>query len=195
MTMNLTKLKAALQLATGADNVRQRRKAHFQLNFDSNADDAAVNKDLLDSVFSVDIETVCASANILWEWDDSTDQAVVAASDWPASALAASDLGQLLMCAGSRGSYRHKNPHNNEKQCYDEQYLRDEEVILEVLLKAGLAQRFVELLLVPFDSTQAHADNATWDRIDKHRAWYEPEELLDITHSQAVQFSVCKVGF
>lgn len=142
--------------------------------------------------FHIDVDRVYAAARSLW---GAVSDTPVSASDvgmWPVKATAAISIGNMEL----QGHYRRKThayrcfkeDSTKEKQSI-EYYLRDEDGILRVLLEAGLAKRFVELLLLPNDAAIVRPDLDPWYM----HHFTDFAETKTFTVSSALQYCVCQV--
>lgn len=173
--MDLPKLKIALKHASKVDTLRQQKKK---------ANEAAGGDKEDIPAFAIDVDAVYAAAAALW----SVDSVTVTGSpgSWPAKATAAIDVSTLLRTDRSFECNSDIEGGSNDDQCL-EYYLQDEDGVLKVLVEAGLAQRFVELLLVPHNAAPALLPPELEDK-------FEFDSSLTLTTSTAVQFYVCQVS-
>lgn len=168
--MDLTKLKTALLHAAKVDTVRQKKKKASGHKKGDSATDIPP--------FSIDVDAVYTAAASLWSSDTA-----VASSIWPAKATAAMNISSLLSI--SRSFTYDNDPASKETQSM-EYYLQDEDGVLKVLVEAGLAQRFVELLLLPNNAAQAKMPPELEDV-------FGFDSSLTLTSSTALKFYVCQV--
>lgn len=117
------------------------------------------------TAFRVSVDKVYAASEALWSTSN-----VPSATGWPTKATAAQDICSLLSVTRARHTDRNQS--------------EDEDKILQVLLHAGLAQKFIELLGVN-DTTPTGAPAAAGVE--------DVDELQDFTITTALQYSVCKV--
>lgn len=174
--MDLPKLKTALKHASNCNLRQQKRKAN-------EADGSGVKEGI--PAFAIDVDAVYAAAAALWSMDSVATAG--SPSPWPAKATAAIGISTLLRTDRSFECSSDIEGGSNDDQCL-QYYLQDEDGVLKVLVEAGLAQRFVELLLVPHNAAPALLPPELQDK-------FEFDASLKFTSSTAVQFYVCQVSF
>lgn len=162
--MDAAALKAALQNAVDdsiATLIRKRKEARLKSQENEKLLEGGENivmacpagdcsAEFEEDESPIDICQLYAAAKTLW-----SDEKAVSSSGWPTMATAVTDI--QLWCQRSASH----------------------DAALQVLVRAGLAARFVDLIAMPYDATPA--------------TLIKEEEQLHLTASTAVQYAVCQV--
>lgn len=174
-SMDLPKLKLALEKASKVDTLRQATLAK------PHPPTGSYPTEIPD--FEIDVDALYAAAAVLWSDDTVSTGAFTSASYWPVQATAAMHIGEILKATRSF-EYR-PEPFLNTSEDQSLQYhMMDEDGVFQILVDAGLAERLVKLLSTPHDSTPAEIP-PDLDMFDR---------TFIFTRSSAIQFCVCSVS-
>lgn len=176
MDMNMAKLKKDLETASTDHMIQQVMRnmedVRMHFNFCTSSDCDRSSYVVACDSFRVDLAKVCSAAESIWTITNGSVPYAYAEYGWPAKAAGALALGEML------------HVDRDYDRCQStEDVLEDEDVILQVLADAGLAQRLVELLLTSHDARPAHIPSEVYEH-----------SLLTLNTSGSIQYFSCLVG-